>query len=79
MVHRIETVGTVEPDGSLIIDRALDVTPGRHHLVLLIDDTPAEHLPLDWPSFVKTTYGSLADIPIIREPGEQYERRERIE
>jgi len=46
---------------------------------LLIDEEPAEQARLDWPSFVKATYGSLADIPIAREPEGDYEQREEIE
>lgn len=79
MVRRIETTGTVGHDGSLTIDQTLDLAPGRHRLVLLIDPAPAEQEPLAWPSFVKTTYGSLADIPITREPEGNYEQREEIE
>ena len=79
MVQRIETTGTVGPDGSLTIDQALDLAPGRHRLVLLIDPTPSESEPLDWPNFVKSTYGSLADFPMTREPEENHEQREEFE
>ena len=78
MVHRIETTGTIESDGSLTIEQKLDVPPGRHRVVLVIDETPAEQASLDWPSFVKETYGSLADIPIARESEGDFERRESI-
>ncbi len=79
MVRRIETTATVGPDGALTIDQALTISPGRHRVVLLIDEAPAEQARLDWPSFVKATYGSLADIPIVREPEGDYEQREEIE
>lgn len=75
MVQRIETTGTVGPDGSLTIDHALDVAPGRRRLVLLIDPAPSEVEHLDWSSFVTATYGSLADISITREPEGDYEQR----
>ena len=79
MVQRIETTATVDTDGALTIDQALAIPPGRHRVVLLIDEAPAEQERLDWPSFVEATYGSLADIPITREPEGDYEQREKIE
>ena len=75
MVQRIETTGVVGPDGSLTIDQALDLAPGRRRLVLLIDPAPTEPEPLSWPNFVKATYGSLAGIPISREPEGNDEQR----
>lgn len=79
MVHRIETTGTIAPDGSLTIDRTLSVPPGKHRVVLFIDEASEDLEPLDWPSFVKTTYGSLSDVPITREPEGNYEQREALE
>ena len=79
MVQRIETTATVGSDGALTIDQALTISPGRHRVVLLIDEELAEQARLDWPSFVKATHGSLADIPIAREPEGDYEQREEIE
>jgi len=73
MVRRIETTATVGSDRALTIDQTLTILPGRHRVVLLTDEEPAENARLDWPSFVKATYGSLADIPIAREPEGGYE------
>jgi hypothetical protein len=79
VVHRIETTGTVAPDGSLTINQAINLPPGRHRVVLLIEETPIAPAPLDWPSFIKSTFGSLADIPIVRESEGDYEQREALE
>jgi hypothetical protein len=67
VVYRKEATGIVAPDGSLTINQAIDAPPGRHRVELLIEETPIAPAPLDWPSFIKATFGSLADIPIMRE------------
>jgi hypothetical protein len=79
MVHRIETTGTGGDDGSLTLDSAVPVAPGRHRVVVLIEDAPEDSTSLDWQSFVRAAYGSLADIPIIHESEGQYETRESVE
>lgn len=76
MVHRIETTGTVGSDGSLTLDEVLPVAPGRHRVVVLIEEEPEDVASLDWQSFIRATYGSLASIPIMREPEGDYETRE---
>jgi hypothetical protein len=55
------------------------VAPGRHRVVVLIEDAPEDSTSLDWQSFVRAAYGSLADIPIIHESEGQYETRESVE
>jgi hypothetical protein len=76
VVHRIETTGNVGDDGSLTIDTLVSVAPGRHRVVVLIEEAPEDTAPLNWQSFVRATYGSLADLPISREPEGEYETRE---
>jgi hypothetical protein len=78
MARRIETTATVGPDGALTLDHRLELPPGRHHVVLLFDEAPPEQEPLDWPEFVKATYGSLADIPITREPEGEFEQWDEV-
>ncbi len=78
MMHRIDTTAMVDSDGAITINQSLGIPPGRHRVVLLIDEGPAEQTRLDWPSFVKATYGSLVDIPIARESERPYEQRDKI-
>jgi len=79
MMHRIDTTAIVDSDGAITINQSLGIAPGRHRVVLLIDEAVAEQTRLDWPRFVKDTYGSLTDIPIVREPEGAYEQRDKIE
>jgi hypothetical protein len=55
MMHRIETTGTVRDDGSLTIDTVVPVAPGRHRVVVLIEEAPEDTASLDWQSFVRAT------------------------
>lgn len=79
MAQRIETTATMGPDGAVSIDHKLDLPAGRHRVVLLVEETPPEQGRLDWPAFLKATYGSLADIPITREPEGEFEQRDEVE
>ncbi len=61
-MRTIETTATIAPDGTLTATVPLDIAPGEHHAVLVIDDRPVvpdtERPPLDlmvldlgpWPS-----------------------------
>jgi hypothetical protein len=37
-MRTVETTATVTPDGSLTAQAPLDITPGTHQIVLVIDD-----------------------------------------
>ena len=45
-MRTIETTATVTEDGKLIVQAPPGVTPGEHHVVVVIDDTPSESKPL---------------------------------
>jgi hypothetical protein len=38
-MHTVETTATVAPDGTLTVQVPLDVMPGTHRIVLVIDES----------------------------------------
>jgi hypothetical protein len=40
-MRTIETTATVTADGTLTVEVPPDIPPGRHHIVMLIDEQPA--------------------------------------
>jgi hypothetical protein len=46
---------------------------------VLIEEAPEDRASPDWRDFIKTTYGSLADIVLVWEPEGEYEPREPME
>jgi hypothetical protein len=52
-MRTIETVATVQDDGTLIVHVPLGMAPGPHRVVLVIDEAPLEEVirpPLDLPT-----------------------------
>lgn len=82
-MRTIETTGTITADGVLTVHVPNDVAPGQHPVVIIIDEqthAPEARAARDWPvGFFETTYGSLADDPIVRGKQGSYEVREAIE
>lgn len=83
-MHAIETTATVTEDGTVTIDHPVDAAPGRHRIVLLIDEQVAAsesepHQGSGWPpGYFEQTFGALADEPLTREPQGEYEEREAL-
>lgn len=74
---RIETTATVSEDGaSAHIDLPIPVTPGRHPVIVIIDDTDASHNAEKWAA---RTYGALTDATFKRPPALRLEDRETFE
>jgi hypothetical protein len=76
MMRAIETTAVVGPDGSVTIDQPVDVSAGRHHAILVIDEQVIPEDPANYPpGFFEKTYGSLADdpLPLMQEGGDEYE------
>lgn len=71
----INTMITVEPDGSARIDTPAGLAAGRHHVVLLVSDDDVSRDTNGWPSgFFAQTYSSCADDPIpgvVSEPSQE--------
>jgi len=78
-MQAIETTVTVDSDGSARIDQPIPIAPGRHHVVLVIDDVVEAQAHESWLDFIDRTYGSLADVDLVRHPQGEYEQREVIE
>jgi hypothetical protein len=79
----IETTGTVSADGVLTIQVPRDVPPGKHAVVVVIDEQPQAPEQLDelgWPiGFFDQTAGALADTPLERGDQGTYEVRKELE
>ena len=75
-MRRIETTVTVAAGGSATLDEPLRLPAGRHRVVVLVAEPPAEARDeCGWPlGFFEETYGSLADDSLSRpEQGEAQE------
>jgi len=51
-MRTVETTATIAPDGTLTAQVPLDIPPGEHRAVLVIDQAtlaPPERPPLDFP------------------------------
>jgi hypothetical protein len=77
-MQAIETTVTVDSDGSARGDQPIPVAPGRHRAVLVIDEAVESQPHESWPDFIARTYGSLADVDLVRPPQGEYERQEVI-
>ena len=83
-MQAIETTATVAEDGTVTIDQPVDAAPGRHRIVLVIDEQVAApdsepQRGADWPpGYFEQTFGALADDPLTREPPGEYEEREAL-
>jgi len=78
----IETTATVSEDGVLTVDEPVAVPPGRHRVIVVVDnqDAPAtKRSAHEWPEgYVEQTFGALADDPLMCEPQGDYEERESL-
>ena len=83
-MHVIETTATVGEDGTVTIDDPVDASPGRHRIVLVIDEQVAgpeseAHEGSAWPlGYFEQTFGTLANDPLTREPQGEYEERKAL-
>jgi hypothetical protein len=81
-MRTIETTATVTENGVLTINLPHDVPPGKHAVVVVIDEAPIEREPLDergWPvGFFERTAGALADTPLERGDQGEYEVRKEL-
>ena len=83
-MYAIETTATVAEDGTITIDQPVAAAPGRHRIVLVIDEQVAtpESEPqrgATWPpGYFEQTFGALADDLLTREPQGAYEEREAL-
>jgi hypothetical protein len=67
-MRTIETTATVAPDGTLTVQVPPDVTPGTHHIVLVIDDRPREARESPLGAFPVISVGAWpADLSLRRE------------
>jgi hypothetical protein len=81
-MRTIETTGTVTTDGLLMVNVPRDITPGRHSVMVVIDENTdtSEHLnDRGWPiGFFDQTEGALTDDPLVRGPQGDYEVRDML-
>jgi hypothetical protein len=83
-MQAIETTATIAGDGTVTIDQPVDAAPGRHRIVLVIDErvvAPGSEPQggADWPpGYFEQTFGALVDDPLTREPPGAYEERETL-
>ena len=81
-MRTIETTGTVTRDGLLTINVPRDVTPGRHSVVVVIDESTGTTEHVDdrgWPTgFFDQTEGALTDDPLVRGSQGDYEGRDML-
>ena len=77
MQQRFDTTIIVDGMGVAHIEGSLRVSPGRHRVVVLIDDVI---LPSDepWEVFVRKSFGSLADQDFVRPDQGLFELRDEI-
>lgn len=80
-MRAIETTITVDADGATRLDHPIQIVPGRHRAVLVIDEAEAVEPKSQesWPEFINRTFGSLADLDFDRQPQGDYEQRSSIE
>ncbi len=79
-MRRIETIGTVADDGTLVIPMPSDVAPGLHTVIVEIDERPdtlAHVDATDWSTFLKETAGAWRG-DFERPPQEEYEVRDKL-
>jgi hypothetical protein len=75
----IDTILMVEPDGSAHIEALTGLAVGRHRVLLLITDEPAQRDANGWPSdFFAQTYGSCCDDPLPEATVEPPQEREAV-
>lgn len=84
-MHTIETTATVGADGTVTIDSPIDAPPGRHRVILVLDehdeleDALESHDGSGWPpGYFEQTFGASADEPLTRELQGDYEEREAL-
>jgi hypothetical protein len=67
-MRTVETIATVTPDSSLTVRVPLDVTPGTHRIVLVIDDESREARERWLGAFPVVSVGAWpADVSLHRE------------
>jgi len=67
-VRTVETTATVTPDGRLTVQVPLNVTPGTHQIVLVIDDESREARERQLGSFPVVSVGDRpSDLSLRRE------------
>jgi hypothetical protein len=75
----IETILTVEPDGSAHVEALTGLPVGRHRVFLFVPDEPALRDANGWPSdFFDQTYGSFSDDPLPEATAEPSQEREAV-
>lgn len=57
-MRTVETTATVTPDGRVTVQVPLDVTPGTHQIVLVIDDEAREARERQLGSFPVVSVGA---------------------
>jgi hypothetical protein len=66
-MHVIETTATVGEERTVTIDHPVDASPGRHRIVLVIDEQGAGPAPEAYegsawpPGYFEQTFGALAN------------------
>lgn len=75
-MRAIETTVTVDEDGVARLDQSLVAAPGRHRVVVVIDDAIEPRDAEPWTDFIELTYGSFADSDLMRYPQDDFEQRE---
>jgi hypothetical protein len=78
--QRFDSTLIVDSQGAAHLEGHIRISPGRHRVVVLVDDTatPAVEVNESWEDFIKRTSGSLTGIGFKRPPQGKYERREEI-
>lgn len=64
----IETTGTVSPDHTLTVSVPVDIEPGEHRVVVVVDEQPTRSLPETGLALPTLSVGSWpADLSLRRE------------
>ena len=81
MQQRFDSTLIVDSQGAAHLEGHVRISPGRHRVVVLVDDaaSPATEANESWEDFIKRTSGSLAGIGFKRPPQGKYEHREEVE
>ncbi len=80
MQQRFDSTLVVDDQGAAHLEGHVRISPGRHRVVVVVNDTTSLGVESNepWTDFVKRTSGSLAGIGFRRPPQGKYERREEL-
>lgn len=75
MQQRVDTTLIVDGDGGAHLEGPATIPPGRHRVIVLVDDARPREA---WGAFIEQTYGSLGESDLTRPPQGHYEQRDEI-